>query len=562
MGLEDIIAQNATSVQQNIQRQQQDGGMTTLGPAPLIQPPPPVKFQPPQMQRPQAGNEFSTVSGNKRATKQAMFSNIASMIKSGGDYIQAKKTRALQSDIERLMGAQQGLEEARTALQQNPNDPRAKEAFDTNNGIISDIKHDPKKVKQLEKAFNIDLFGSGKNKQENQALQAAWKTYDEKIKAGDRTAQNPISSMMPQRQQMSPQAQQQAMAIKLGMQPDANAKLQDLAKTSDRIASIQMEKMREANDLKIAEMAAGKIGGEGVNVVDTSGDSLTGVMRLQMSANGQNIRRTPNVVLPSILPSEHEGISTLVVADPNSPTGQSIARIPNPSSTQRQIPGVGTVGAGGMIQRSGQQQPQVQRNQGQGQARPSQSIQVPGHTATGAQQATKLGLPKGSTIISPKALSTAQVAKFEEGITAMEGTIDRLKELRANTDIYSDMYSAGKVKLSTDPRTGKRILAGFIPSTDEEKRAAASWQESAEYMNSFRQALNAQGFRSIPAYDNMLALRGQLWQDKVILNKTLDDSISFMQKEIGTKKKLLGQAPTVDERKQQEDKDNPAGLKF
>src|SRR6266481_6437507 len=471
MGLEDIIAQNATSVQQNIQRQQQDGGMTTLGPAPLIQPPPPVKFQPPQMQRPQAGNEFSTVSGNKRATKQAMFSNIASMIKSGGDYIQAKKTRALQSDIERLMGAQQGLEEARTALQQNPNDPRAKEAFDTNNGIISDIKHDPKKVKQ-------------------------------------------------------------------------------------------MEKMREANDLKIAEMAAGKIGGEGVNVVDTSGDSLTGVMRLQMSANGQNIRRTPNVVLPSILPSEHEGISTLVVADPNSPTGQSIARIPNPSSTQRQIPGVGTVGAGGMIQRSGQQQPQVQRNQGQGQARPSQSIQVPGHTATGAQQATKLGLPKGSTIISPKALSTAQVAKFEEGITAMEGTIDRLKELRANTDIYSDMYSAGKVKLSTDPRTGKRILAGFIPSTDEEKRAAASWQESAEYMNSFRQALNAQGFRSIPAYDNMLALRGQLWQDKVLLNKTLDDSISFMQKEIGTKKKLLGQAPTVDERKQQEDKDNPAGLKF
>src|SRR5258706_2603336 len=127
MGLEDILAQAASSAQQNVQQgQQQGGGMTTFGPAPLIQPPPPTRFQPPQIQNQQAGNEFQTASGNKRATKQAALSGIAQMVKAGGDYITAKKTRSLQMDIERLMSAQQGVQEAQATLQQNPNDMEAK----------------------------------------------------------------------------------------------------------------------------------------------------------------------------------------------------------------------------------------------------------------------------------------------------------------------------------------------------------------------------------------------------------------------------------------------------
>ena len=138
------------------------------------------------------------------------------------------------------------------------------------------------------------------------------------------------------------------------------------------------------------------------------------------------------------------------------------------------------------------------------------------------------------------------MGKYQEGITAIEGTVERLKDIRQYTSLYQDMLKAGKIKLSTSPDGKSRILAGFIPSTEEEKKAAAAWQESAEYMNTFRQILNASGFRSIPAYDNMLALRGQLWQDKTILNKTLDDSIAFMNKEIETRKKLIGSTTSGD----------------
>lgn len=526
MGIEDIISSAAST---GMPQQGQQSPMMSIGQAPLQMPQPMPRFQPPPQQAPHQGS-FATVGERKRADKQELFHSIASLVKSGSDYIQAKKNRALQSNIERLMNAQQGLSEAQQILQQNPNDPKAREAVDTNNGIINDIRHDPKVSKQLQKAFNIDLFGEGKNKEENKALIAAWKAFDEKSKT-DKTAQNPIARMMPQRQQMDPRAQQQAMAIKLGMSPDANAKLQALSQEANRIATAKTAHDQMQNDLKIAEMAAGKIGGEGVNVVDSDPSSLTGIQKLQMSADGKNVRRTQNVVLPSILPSEHSGISTLVVADPNSPTGQSIARIPNPSSTHKSIPGVGTVGAGGMVQRTGQGG-QVNIS------KPGES-QVPGHTTEGTSKAKSLGLPPGSTVISAKMLSPAQVAKYKDGITAIEGTVERLKDIRQYTDIYQNMMKAGKIKLVTSPNGTSRMLGGFVPSTEDEKKAAAAWQESAEYMNTFRQALSAQGFRSIPAYDNMLALRGQLWQDKTILNKTLDDSISFLNKELETKRKLV-----------------------
>src|SRR5258706_1801402 len=227
MGLEDILAQAASSAQQNVQQgQQQGGGMTTFGPAPLIQPPPPTRFQPPQIQKPQAGNEFQTASGNKRATKQAALSGIAQMIKAGGDYVTAKKTRTLQMNIERLMEAKQGLQESQAALQQNPNDPRAKQAVEQNTGIINDITKDPKVNKQLQKAFNIDLFGNGKNKQENQALIEATKKFQEKQQQGDKTALNPVAQRLmqsqPMRQQMDPQLALHMQMIKGGLIPHAD----------------------------------------------------------------------------------------------------------------------------------------------------------------------------------------------------------------------------------------------------------------------------------------------------------------------------------------------------
>jgi hypothetical protein len=157
-----------------------------------------------------------------------------------------------------------------------------------------------------------------------------------------------------------------------------------------------------------------------------------------------------------------------------------------------------------------------------------------------------MGLPAGSTILGVKNLSGPQITKLSEGVVAEEGTIQRLKDIRQYTSIYQDMFKAGKIKLSTSSDGKLRILAGFIPTTEDEKKAAAAWQESAEYMNMYRSALNAAGYRSIPSYDNMLALRGQLWQDKTILNKTLDDSINFMQNRLDADKHLLGQTKPED----------------
>src|SRR5579872_6411859 len=91
---------------------QKDAGpsnLTTMGSAPLAMPTPLPRFQPPQIEYGKAGNEFQTVSGRKRADQQALMHGIASTVKAGADYVQAKKNRMLQSSIERLMGAQAGI---------------------------------------------------------------------------------------------------------------------------------------------------------------------------------------------------------------------------------------------------------------------------------------------------------------------------------------------------------------------------------------------------------------------------------------------------------------------
>lgn len=251
MNVGDLVASAATGALP------QPGGapqnMTTMGPAPLQAPQPLPRFQPPQVQYGKVGNEFQTASGRKRADQEALFHSIAGMIKSGGDYIQAKKNRMLQSSIERLMSAQAGIEEAK---QMDPNDPKAKEAIAKNTAIINDITADPKTSKQLQKAFNIDLFGNGKNKNENQALVKAWQEFQQKQKAGDKTALNPIAQRLmqnqPIRQQLDPQAALQAQAIKLGLIPDAN---HQSTAAWQNLKSLREAQSKEEHDKLLQSMA-------------------------------------------------------------------------------------------------------------------------------------------------------------------------------------------------------------------------------------------------------------------------------------------------------------------
>jgi hypothetical protein len=215
--------------------------LTSMQSAPL-QPPPPIPIPQPPTAQQQQPNSFPSVGARKRSDTKAMFSSIAQMVKSGGDYVQAKKNRMLQMNIERLLYAQQGLEEAKA----NPNDPKSKEAIAKNTAIINDITADPKLNKQLQKAFNIDIFGGGKNKNENKALIEAWKSYGEKQQQGDKSALNPIAqklmSSQPMRQQMNPQAQQQAQMIAAGLQPKA-----------DEVLKANMEALKIQTEANTAE---------------------------------------------------------------------------------------------------------------------------------------------------------------------------------------------------------------------------------------------------------------------------------------------------------------------
>jgi len=211
----DILAQSASNV---VNRMTGGPNEPLLGLQPQVQKPtlPPL-YQPPPPQFAQAGKEFESVGARKRADREAIISNIANTIKAGTDYIEAKKQRGLQMDIERLLSAQQGLAESQQIGDQA--------GIAKNTQIINDIVTDPKKAKQLEKAFNISLVGGGKNQKENQAFSQAWMDYQKKQQAGDRTALSPqaqrLISSQPQRLQLSPQAQAQAAAIAAGLSPKA-----------------------------------------------------------------------------------------------------------------------------------------------------------------------------------------------------------------------------------------------------------------------------------------------------------------------------------------------------
>lgn len=266
--------------------------MTTFGPAPIVQPPPIPKFQPPQIQMPTPGGSYSSVGERKRANKTALFNGIANMVKSGGDYIQAKKTRDLSMNIQRLMGAQEGIQQAKQALQANPNDPEAKKALEQNASIINDITSDPKKVKQLQKAFNIDLFGDGKNKQENQALVNAWQEYQKKQQGGDKTALNPTAQkfmgQQPITQQLSPEAQAQAAAVKAGLQPNAGELLKAQTEVFKSYQSAQSVDDRSKAMVKAEEIRAKATDARTAALIDNMNKKIFGEQKAaEIRANAQ-----------------------------------------------------------------------------------------------------------------------------------------------------------------------------------------------------------------------------------------------------------------------------------
>jgi|SRR5579859_7430056 len=257
-GIEDLLTQAASATQQMVpDNTGGTGSLLSMQPT-TTAPPPMPQFKPPDMQFGKAGNEFQTVGGRKRADRQALLHDVASLVKSGVDYHQQTKMYTLQNKIKTLLEAQQGLQEAKQSGDQ--------EAIAHNTRIINTIWSDKKSLKDLTKAFSIDIFDTkGKNKLENQALIGAWKDFSKKQQAGDKSALNPMAQRFMQSQPirlgMSPEVQAQAAAIKAGVIPHADKLLQVNAENYKTIVGAKTSEDRTAgleNAAKIRAAATDK----------------------------------------------------------------------------------------------------------------------------------------------------------------------------------------------------------------------------------------------------------------------------------------------------------------
>lgn len=144
--------------------------------------------------------EFATGSGNRRVAAQNLFKSMSSIVNNVAKQREEKQTRTLQNDLTRMFGAMEGMQQAQASGD--------KDAVAHNKQIISDILGDPKKAKQIEKAFDINLLGDQKNPTENKALMRAYAEWQK----GGQKGPNPVAEKastnfqkaMPQIQGMNP----------------------------------------------------------------------------------------------------------------------------------------------------------------------------------------------------------------------------------------------------------------------------------------------------------------------------------------------------------------------
>ena len=238
-----------------------------------VLPPAPVVNAP---QVPQGS--FQSKGEAQRAQKQANFNNIASIVKQGVDRIHQQKVQTMSADITRLLGALDGLNEAKSVGNQDA----IKHNTDIINMLLDPTTPDGKKrIKAFQKAFNINLLGESKDTKspEYQGLVKAYKDYSE-AKAKGQDPLNPIAqrltSAMPQREQLNPALQAQAAAIKAGLAPSANIQMQTAMKQIE-----VLQKAKSSDDKIAASKDIAKLYNTMKDV--TSRRNLEGVMARIMS---------------------------------------------------------------------------------------------------------------------------------------------------------------------------------------------------------------------------------------------------------------------------------------
>lgn len=221
------------------------------------QPVAPVRAGTPDIQYARPQGSFQTVGERKRADSQALFHGVASTVKTAADYIQDKKVRSMSMDTNRLMSAMQGYNEAKASGDQ--------EVMQHNSQIINDMMSDPKKIKQFEKVFNVNLLGEHKDKNspEYKGFLDAFKKFQQQGGKGGQGNQgnlNPRAALMmqqmPQRMQADPRLQALMAATKAGVLPTANAQLQANTEIGKALMTAQQKGYDRESKENIARLLA------------------------------------------------------------------------------------------------------------------------------------------------------------------------------------------------------------------------------------------------------------------------------------------------------------------
>ena len=227
----------------------------TFGPAPGQ---PNIPLPPTERQATYATGNYQSSGERKRAESAALMSTLSSVVKGAEQKHYQQKVQKLQIDIQTLMGAISGYKEAETS--QN------KEAMDHNSRIINSITSDPKKAKEISKAFDIDLnpLAEKKGKKEKQnpaqeALVAAFKKNltDYQQKKTDLTPQaQQFMQGMPQQAQADPRLAIMAQLTKAGVLPQAKDELEFTQKLMEISQKAQDKGLDRESRQELATMLA------------------------------------------------------------------------------------------------------------------------------------------------------------------------------------------------------------------------------------------------------------------------------------------------------------------
>lgn len=213
---------------------------------------------------------FRTSSENKRVTMSNLAGDIGNMVNTARKNSEAQKARTLSVDIERIYQSQEGIMQAKEILENPSSSPqdkqKAQSQLQQDQQIINDLLADPKKRKEIEKAFDVKLVGEDKNAGtwQRKAGDIAAKNYAKTQKSDSYYDQ--LEKQLPQimkQSQMSQQAQQQMLQSMKAMAPYFKA-MQEAKTQQDKMELTRQNKeldvlVKDADRLSREKIATDKL---------------------------------------------------------------------------------------------------------------------------------------------------------------------------------------------------------------------------------------------------------------------------------------------------------------